>query len=1014
MNVITRKVLLTLLTSTSFSLNASTEFNFQNLYTDKLSSISEYKTLTPLIKNDPVYQNLSLNPQFAAISWTGAVNSDWFTGGNWSAGIPTAADDVTIATTTTAFPVIAQPGATIRSLTLNGTGALRIINGGTLASSIGSNIGMAIGSNSSVLVDGAGSIWNSTDFINIGDAGAGSLTIQNQGTVSVTRATIGSLNGSSGIVLVDNGTWINTGNFDVGFAGSAILNIVNGGIVSNLTAIIGSAAGGLGIVTVDGAGSQWLNTGISIGFSGNGSLTISNGAFVRADTGVVLGTNNNSSGILNVLSGGILETAFLRKGTFGGTGTVLFNGGILRANMANNTFISQFATGDLQIGSNGLFIDSNGFNIGATSVLSGTGFLNKLGTGILTLSAAQLYTGNTIITNGTLAIGAGGSIAASSGVNLTGSTAIFDISAGGNQLIRGLSGVNGSKVTLGANSLYVNSTSSSIFSGAIEGTGDFIKQGQGMLTLNGNSTTFTGTSFVEAGTLQVNGILLGDMDVLRGGRLQGSGVLGNTTVRGVIAPGNSIGTLTVGNYTQVPGSIYEVEINASGLSDRIFANGTATIGGSTVQVIREPGAFHAGTRYTILTAAGGVNGVYSTLLAQNYPFLNLALNYDANHVYLDMYRTAIPFTAGAYTKNQINTAIATESLGSGNPVYDAISNLPDLALAPQAFDALSGEIHASALAVFVEDSRYVRSAITNRISQSFSQLVNNPYNVREINFNPNSGVTVWGQGFGAWGNLEGNRNAAQVDRSTNGFFAGADTLLGTSFRLGLMTGFGNSKFDVNARSSSGSSTNFYAALYGGVLLGPVNVKAGGAYTWHDIGINRTVSFPGFFNTLHSNNNGSTSQAFAELGYPVLYSGMEFEPFIGIANVDASSGRFLENTGSAALSGSGSQNIFYSTLGLREAGKLTSTGDTDVFEKLLLGWQHAYSEVNPLAFFNFQSGGIPLGINGVPIAENALLIDAALWFQNVLGNYTFKLGYIGEVANNVQDHGIVGVFTYRFA
>ncbi|MBL7481774.1 autotransporter outer membrane beta-barrel domain-containing protein [Legionella bononiensis] len=1012
MNVITRKVLLTLLTSTSFSLNASTEFNFQNLYTDKLSTISEYKTLTPLIKNDPVYQNLSLNPQFAAITWNGTSDSDWFNGNNWSGGVPpTAADDVTIATTATA-PVITQLPATIKSLTLNGTGALSIVNGGSLTSTGGSNIGQANGDNSSVLVDGTGSIWNSTDFINIGDAGAGSLTIQNQGTVLVNRATIGSLAGSSGFVLVDNGTWINSNNLDVGFAGNAILNIVNGGIVSNQSTTIGSAVNSSGIATVDGAGSQWLTADIFLGFNGNGSLTISNGAYVQAVTGMVLGQNNTATGILSVLSGGILETRNINKGT--GSASVLFNGGILRANTSTNTFISQFAAGDLQIGSNGLFIDSNGFNIGTTNVLSGTGFLNKLGTGILTLSGAQLYTGNTIITNGTLAIGAGGSIAASSGVNLTGSTAIFDISAGGNQSIRDLSGVNGSKVTLGANTLYVNSTNSSIFSGSIEGTGDFIKQGQGMLTLNGTSTTFTGTSFVEAGTLQVNGILLGDMDVLRGGRLQGTGVLGNTTVRGVIAPGNSIGTLTVGNYTQVPGSIYEVEINASGQSDRIFANGTAAIGGSTIQVIREPGTYQAGTRYTILTATGGVNGVYSTLLAQSYPFLGLALNYDANHVYLDIYRTAIPFTAGAYTKNQINTAIATESLGSGNPVYDAISNLPDLALAPQAFDALSGEIHASALAVFVEDSRYVRSAITNRISQSFSQLVNNPYNVREINFNPNSGVTVWGQGFGAWGNLEGNRNAAQVDRSTSGFFAGADTLLGTSFRLGLMTGFGNSKFDVNARSSSGSSTNYYAALYGGALLGPVNVKAGGAYTWHDIGINRTVSFPGFFNTLHSNNNGSTSQAFAELGYPVIYSGMEFEPFVGVANVDASSGRFLEQTGSAALSGSGSQNIFYSTLGLREAGKLTSTGDTDVFEKLLLGWQHAYSEVNPLAFFNFQSGGIPFGINGVPIAENALLIDAALWFQNVLGSYTFKLGYMGEVANNVQDHGIVGVFTYRFA
>ena len=49
---------------------------------------------------------------------------------------------------------------------------------------------------------------------------------------------------------------------------------------------------------------------------------------------------------------------------------------------------------------------------------------------------------------------------------------------------------------------------------------------------------------------------------------------------GVIAPGNSIGTLTPGgNYVQDLGSIYEVELGAPGQSDLIAVGGQVTLGG---------------------------------------------------------------------------------------------------------------------------------------------------------------------------------------------------------------------------------------------------------------------------------------------------------------------------------------------------------------------------------------------------------------------------------------------------
>ncbi|NKI72843.1 hypothetical protein GN109_25850, partial [Collimonas pratensis] len=85
--------------------------------------------------------------------------------------------------------------------------------------------------------------------------------------------------------------------------------------------------------------------------------------------------------------------------------------------------------------------------------IGGTGGLVKQGAGTETLTGANTFTGGATINAGKLAIGAGGSLAATGAVNLAGAGAGFDISAGGNQTIGALSGVAGSTVALGANNL---------------------------------------------------------------------------------------------------------------------------------------------------------------------------------------------------------------------------------------------------------------------------------------------------------------------------------------------------------------------------------------------------------------------------------------------------------------------------------------------------------------------------------------------------------------------------------
>ena len=149
---------------------------------------------------------------------------------------------------------------------------------------------------SAVTVDGAGSSWTSIGIINVGDHGDGSLTISNKGSVDAVS-----------ITLSDN--WDDS----LTYGGSGAVLIESGGALTTAGPWdnIGLGPDTAGAVTVTGVGSLWKSGGaIEVGNSGNGTLTISNQASVRAVDEFDVGnqgnssTNNGTSGALLIESGG--------------------------------------------------------------------------------------------------------------------------------------------------------------------------------------------------------------------------------------------------------------------------------------------------------------------------------------------------------------------------------------------------------------------------------------------------------------------------------------------------------------------------------------------------------------------------------------------------------------------------------------------------------------------------------------------------------------------------------------
>jgi hypothetical protein len=106
----------------------------------------------------------------------------------------------------------------------------------------------------------------------------------------------------------------------------------------------------------------------------------------------------------------------------------------------------------------------------------------------------------------------------------------------------------------------------------------------GRLVANSVSMATGGSTVETGGTLAVNGTLNGTMDVLAGGRLQGIGTVAGLTTNiagGTVAPGNSIGTLTVASNYVGDGGLLEIEAelgsDAKMLGRTVPANSPAPI-----------------------------------------------------------------------------------------------------------------------------------------------------------------------------------------------------------------------------------------------------------------------------------------------------------------------------------------------------------------------------------------------------------------------------------------------------
>lgn len=553
--------------------------------------------------------------------WTGSSSSDWSTAGNWSAGVPTSADNAQLFS---GFPsTISLSGAGVANQLQVAAGANYTLGPAVLSGTLTLSDQLYLFSDatnrSSLTIGSAGgmlSVSSPNGSMGTSPGTAGSTLTVTGGTTTVAIA--GGFNvgysGTGNILAVQPGASFTAGTLTLGADTTASGNqlLVSGGAVTTTTALQIGASGAANVVTAS-AGSITVQGGLGTEV-GTNATAVNNmidlaGATFSSTSSLIVGRDGGNNSF-QVRNGSIATTGQARIGlnsgadgnsaTVSGTGSQWTANGTVRVGSggsSNQLLVASGGTMAVAGVGNNLWIGYGGAAGSNTVTVTGSGSVLD----VTAIGAEVVVSGSTsgidnllVLNNGgyanvnSIQVGPGGAVIFGSNVSPGPGTA----SAGG---IKGTATINGNGI-VGASVRFTHTDANFVLPNVMSGPLEVSNETTGTTTLTG-ANTYTDRTLISQGTLALGptgSIASSSIIGLSGGTFDVSAVSGGYQLAsGQLLTGD--GTVTGPVTTAVGSNVDAGDTTDFGLLTvngglTILGNLGVTYGGGTVDLIDASGS----------------------------------------------------------------------------------------------------------------------------------------------------------------------------------------------------------------------------------------------------------------------------------------------------------------------------------------------------------------------------------------------------------------------------------------
>ena len=810
-----------------------------------------------------------------------------------------------------------------------------------------------------------------------------------------------------------DGNWSNATNWTGGvpngssatatFASSAVSTVTNDSTVTLSGAQYSSTAPsytldntvslwlqGTGVMDLSGKTQQWINTGALI--FGNGATTVatSAGDVSLTNTSAVTFTGSSTAAQASISNQGLLE---FDTNANAGSSTLQNNGGLalfLNNASAQQAFLTNSGSVSFEdmasAGSATLINNTSGnmdFSVTATggnavvtnngnltfdqSANAGNAHIQNDNTGSLYFNGSASASAASIVNQGTLAFGGNASAA-----NAVISNAhILDFNG---------SSISGNAQITNTGILNFSDTSSA--------------QSSSVVTGNGGKTVFT--LGATGATAQF---------------ITGSG--------GVFdASGLTSGTLNLGSYTQASGATLQLAVGG-GSQDLLVATGGVTLGGSLAMTFEGP-LPSLGGNVTILTAVGGVEGGFSQW--NNPSGSRLFPLYQSTAVYLE---SVLPtFQVAGLTPNEKAVARALDAAFEDSSRYNLVASLVNQS--QTSLPAIYSQVDPSGLGSLYQlgflAARSQAEVVAGRMGQDTpvqplpprvqgpqavwfaADLPASQESAIEQDVLKDKTVNPWGgflNGYGDFGTLAGDGNAAGYQLAAGGLIGGADYRLSPNWTAGILLGY----VQGNADPANGGEVDVnggQAGLYAGLHDHGFHMEILG-----EAGLNnykfQQVSYGG---TATGTASGEQFSGSLGLGYRFRLDELKLGPFVSAQYCYVHLDSFNESGSNAPLQFPGQGESAFSTeIGVR-VDQSWKWSDVTLGPGLSLSWEHLYQGSQDSLTANLGSSSEAFSVQGPATGQDALVLGVTLEaaFQGgweLFGEYQGRIGRTNDTEENLQ-------------